>query len=167
MYTYSDDTGSTIIQNLDSETRTFTFYYDTDLILSGDPAVTEYTDYTVTIFATVGITTTMSTTGTFTLRVKNPCFDPSFVQIVPVALPLGDYEYMLYDYNPDESYRFLTHDPWSYSTQHTAHTFCGEIAYTATYEGAIADETSIPDMAYWATNRTFGMYSTDLSKVGL
>lgn len=74
---------------------------------------------------------------------------------------------MLYDYSPDDPYWVITHDPWSYTTVPIAHTLCGEITYTATYEGAIVDETSIPNMAYWATNRTFGIYSQDLSLVGL
>ena len=75
-YSFTDDTSSGIVQAFDSATRTITFYYDTDIALSGGTGV-EYLDYQVTISATVGFITTATNSATFNLRVKNPCFDPA------------------------------------------------------------------------------------------
>ena len=60
----------------------------------------------------------------------------------------------------------MTHDSWSYSTQPTSHQFCGTISYSATYEGVVADEYSMPNMVYHQTNQTFGIYSTDFGLLG-
>ena len=61
----------------------------------------------------------------------------------------------------------LSHATWTYTTSPTTHTFCGDLTYTATYEGAVADVSSVPNMAYYSQNRTFGIYSEDLSLIGM
>ena len=49
-YTYqvTDSFAAGVVQSFDSDTRTITFYYDTDIALSGGPAI-EFKDYTIEI----------------------------------------------------------------------------------------------------------------------
>ena len=49
-YTYqvTDSFAAGVVQSFDSDTRTITFYYDTDIALSGGSAI-EFTDYTIEI----------------------------------------------------------------------------------------------------------------------
>ena len=98
---------------------------------------------------------------------KNPCFDPALITIDPVPLPPGPHSYKLYSYDFLEPYWIITHDSWSYSTQPTSHQFCGTISYSATYEGVVADEFSMPNMVYHQSNQTFGIYSTDFGLIGM
>lgn len=64
----------------DVEKLTFTFSQKDDLGLCG----AEYTDYTITIKATIGnfATYRISDTAAFKLRLKNPCIDDKFVTIM-------------------------------------------------------------------------------------
>ena len=77
----------------DSNVRTFTFHNQVDLTLAGD--LTK--EYLVTVKAQTGavISTALTTSSPFTLTLKNPCIDPSFVNIQPSVLPFG-MEYALY-----------------------------------------------------------------------
>ena len=142
------------------------FYYDLDIELSGGIGV-PFKDYTVEIVAEAGYIDPVQAIASFNLRVKNPCYDPDYVQIVTSPLPIGaPHSYTLFEYASDDPYWFLTHDPWTYQTSPTTHTLCGDITYTATFESVTADETSIP-VVYHQSNRTFGIYSDDFSLAGM
>ena len=59
---------------------TFTFGQSEDISLAGDL----FTDYTITVTGMDGRLPPMSSASTtFVLRIKNPCHDPDYVQIVP------------------------------------------------------------------------------------
>jgi hypothetical protein len=75
-YSLSDEALASAI-SYDSNLRTFTFESSNDLTLSGDNSI----DYTVTITATAGIDTPVSDSSSFSIQMKNPCIDESFVQI--------------------------------------------------------------------------------------
>ena len=49
----TDPAAAGVVQSLDPVTRTVTFYYDTDIALSGGPAI-EFTDYTIEITGYAG-----------------------------------------------------------------------------------------------------------------
>ena len=55
----------------------FKFYHKDDLELSG----LIYTDYTITVTGQFSFTKPVSDSADFTLRIKNPCRDPSFVTL--------------------------------------------------------------------------------------
>lgn len=55
------------------------------------------TDYTVTVTADAGIITFQQAQAAFTLTIKNPCVDPTYVQINKQVLPSG-LEYSLWTY---------------------------------------------------------------------
>ena len=114
-YLFEDPAGEVLVQSFDSATRTFTFHYDLDLDLSGGPGV-EYVDYVIGITGEAGSINPSITIGFQTLRVKNPCFDPSLVSIVTEPLPAGPHSYTLYEYQPDDPYWIMTHEAWHYTT---------------------------------------------------
>ena len=58
----------------------------------------------------------------------------------------------------------MTHSPWTISTLPNTHSFCGDLAYEATYNGLPVDDLTMP--RYYATNRTFALYSDDVTVVG-
>ena len=118
-----------------------------DIDLSGGPAI-EHVDYLIGITGWVGSDSPSYAVGIQTLRVKNPCFDPSLVSIVTLPLPAGPHSYTLYDYQADDPYWIMTHEAWSYTTSPIEHQLCGDITYAPTYEGVPVDELSIPNMAY-------------------
>ena len=71
-HSFAEATGTTVVSVFDSDSRTFTFEYDSDL----DPLVDRlalFKDYTVTVTGTAGLITSASVSQTFNLRVKNPC----------------------------------------------------------------------------------------------
>ena len=73
--------------NFDPNSSTFEFYLDDDLDLAGD----SFNDYTIKYRGTVGEVVDDSEFG---LRVKNPCIDPAYVEIV--TAPLAPQSYILY-----------------------------------------------------------------------
>ena len=124
-----------------------------------------FVDYIVTLTGASGETIIVTSNTFFKLRLLNPCFDPNLVQIKPVALPIG-MSYTLYANSPLLPFPILTHQAWSYTTTPIAHTLCGSIHYTATFEGNVADETTAQKITYSSDNRTFSMYSEDLDLIG-
>ena len=64
MYTYNFDdvAGQSAVQNFESSLRTFTFFYDSDILISGGVGV-QFKDYLVTVTGTVGfgVESTVST----------------------------------------------------------------------------------------------------------
>ena len=155
-----------IVTTFDSATRTISFYYDAGIDFSGGPGV-EFMDYDIEITGTAGMITPTSVTGILPLRLKNPCFDPTLITVVQTPLPVGPHEYTLFYYDLEDPYWIMTHDEWTYTTTPIAHQYCGLFSYTATYEGVVADELSMPNMVYHQSNRTFGIYSEDFSLIGM
>ena len=85
-FTVTDAAGEKVV-TLNSDLRKFYFGQNEDMSLAGDL----FTDYTVTIAAiagspTAGTVNSIPTTASFNLRVKNPCLNPEFVQIIPSDL---------------------------------------------------------------------------------
>ena len=128
-YSLSDEALASAI-SYDSNLRTFTFESSNDLTLSGD----NFIDYTITITATAGIDTPVSDSASFNIQVKNPCIDESYVQIN--APTLADQTYSLY--SPSETFKLTA------STTSTAHSLCGSISYSASFDEVAIDETSSP-----------------------
>ena len=78
-YSVTDFAGEEVV-SFNSQLKKFTFGQSNNMILAGNL----YTDYTITIAAMVGgssipMSNTIPTTGSFNLRVKNPCLNPEFV----------------------------------------------------------------------------------------
>ena len=61
--------------NFDANTGEFTFFYNSDVSLAG--LVSQ--DYTITLKGVLGSLNTLEAQTSFTLTLKNPCVDPSFV----------------------------------------------------------------------------------------
>ena len=91
--------------------RKFTFDFTTDLDLSG----TVSTDYIVSVTGTSGPVVAQSDTSTFSLTLKNPCIDPTYIIIQQVALPV-DETYVLHAFKVAGGYKF-THDAFNIVTQ--------------------------------------------------
>ena len=90
----------------DPTTRIFSFEQLDDLLLSGP---TEK-DYTITVKGETGNVVKKSIEATFTLTLKNPCIDPSYVTIQSVPYPTQE-SYILHDYDLAGKYQF-THEPF-------------------------------------------------------
>lgn len=76
LYSYSiiNVEGDAVL-TLDAVGRTFSFNYTVDLDLCGLSS----TDYQIAVTGTSGPIVPQSDTATFTLTLKNPCIDPTFV----------------------------------------------------------------------------------------
>ena len=79
--------------------RKFTFENTANLDLSG--AVS--TDYIVSVTGTSGPVVVQSDTSTFTLTLKNPCIDPTYIEIQQVVLPV-DETYVLHAFKVSGGY---------------------------------------------------------------
>ncbi len=73
----------------DAASRTFTFNEATDLTQTDTSGPNYFKDYTVTITGTSG---TETADGSFILKVKNPCVDPSLSQITSPADEVREYK---------------------------------------------------------------------------
>ena len=114
---------------------------------------------------TIGSTTPLANSVTFNLVIKNPCIDPDYVKILPVALPTGT-EYILHDFEPTAKFEF-THSPFTVDTKPlVGHSLCGPLSYEATFRGSPIDASSEP-MSYTGTSNTFAIYSEDDNLIGL
>lgn len=125
-YSFADINGDPVVSVFDSDTQTFTFDYTADLDPLVDP-LAEFKDYTMTVTGTAGLVTPQSVTQTFTLKVRNPCFDPVFVSIDQAALPT-DTEYILYDQSQAAPFTF-SHTAFTVTTTPFQHTLCGALSY--------------------------------------
>ena len=90
------------------------------------------------------------------------------MQIQTAALPAGPQSYTLYFNSLASPFSIITHSAWSYSTTPIAHTLCGTISYTATFEGSSVDTTTITsrNVVYNSNTRTFGIYSENFALIG-
>ena len=106
--------------------RQFTVFYDESLLLSGD----DYIDYTVTVKAT---SYSRNLQTSFNLRIKNPCIDPDFVEIVAPAT-LDTLEYAI----DEDALLFPPHEEFVIkTTPDDSHGLCGtEVSYTGFYDGS-------------------------------
>jgi len=105
--------------------------------------------------------TPLSDTASFVTTFNNPCLDSNYVSISNVALFNQIYE--LFEYDP-VGYQF-THDPFTLVINPSAHDLCGTLTYITTFDGNSINDVSEP-LGYHATNRTFDLYSEDMSLVG-
>lgn len=133
-YTYTVDAvagGNAVSFNDDATVREFTFDYAADLDLCG----TVSTDYTVTVTGEIGITTKQSASAPYTLTLKNPCIDSSFVTFAKPGITAQQYE--LFEHDPT-GFQF-NHDPVTIVTSPITHGLCGAISYTSTFMTAGID----------------------------
>ena len=170
-FTVDDPVGEKVV-SFDPTSLTFTFGFSGEMSLAGDT----YTDYTITITATAGVN---SATGaadntqvkSFILRVKNPCTDPDAVSIrAPQSSPSYN-TYKLSSYSVQDPMWISEHKPFEYEIgkydlDMDIVRVCGELVYSATFDGAVADESTLPDMMYDRTNHSFGIYCEDPNQVG-
>ena len=103
--------------------------------------------------------------ATFNLRIKNPCIDSAYVSIKASPFPVGPLEYTLYFGSLASPIQILSHSPYTITTTPIVHTLCGDISYSATFRGAIADSTTLPPVAY--NNNSFQIYSEDFTLIGM
>ena len=134
--------------------RQFKVFYDKSLLLSGD----DYIDYTVTVKAS-GYSRHLQTS--FNLRIKNPCIDPDFVEIVAPAT-LDPLEYAI----DEDALLFPPHEEFVIVTKpDSSHGLCGtEVSYTGCYDGE-----PVPDadpLFYNDEDRQFTAESTNDDLVG-
>ena len=125
------------------------------------PSGATETDYTVEVTGVTGLNTQSTVTATFTLKLKNPCIDSSYVTIQTVALV--DQVYDLYDFVPDGF--SWTHDPFTLNTTPITHSLCGDFTYEATFMGSAITAASTP-VKYDTLTRTFTIYSEDFALIG-
>ena len=69
--------------NDDEASRTFSFFYASDLKPAGDT----FREYKITIKAVSGLVAPVSTETSFNLKVYNPCQDKDYVQVVAPTVP--------------------------------------------------------------------------------
>ena len=118
----------------DPTVRQFTFNYSADLDFCGASSK----DYTITVIGTAGEEVTeTSASPTFVLTVKNPCIDSDYLVINKAPLPVGK-QYILHDNTLN-----IIHDPFTIVTSPITHTLCGDLYYTATFNGDVADLTTL------------------------
>lgn len=134
-------TGNPVISSYSEATQTFTFKYITNL----DPLVNplaQFKDYTIRVTGTAGDVFTTSVSALFNLKVKNPCFDPLYVSITPGNLPAG--KYTLFDGSLSSPKNVVKSGSYTVVTSPIAHTLCGSVTYTATFDGAVIDLLTVP-----------------------
>ena len=73
-------TGNVVVTSFDGPTRLFKFLYTTNLNPLVNP-LNQSKDYKVTVTGTSGLITPETVAATFNLKIKNPCYDPSYVKI--------------------------------------------------------------------------------------
>lgn len=159
----SENATGDLVVTFDASTKTFTFEYLPNLAPLVDPLAL-FKDYTITVTGTAGDVTPQSVSSTFNLRVKNPCYDPLFVSIDSVPLPVG-LEYIIFDYSVAAPYSF-SHTPFQVTTLPVQHSLCGGLTYEATFETAPINTVSTLVTFDSATN-TFSLYSEDYALLGL
>jgi len=93
------------------------------------------------------------------LTFKNPCIDQSFVKINEPDPPIPNLSYIISS-DPKE---FAAHSAFTISTFPTPHTLCGDIAYSATFDGTPVDGDPL---AYDSATRKFTANSDDQSLIG-
>ena len=96
-YTVSSPSAQLIISSFDGDLREFKFLYSDDLRPSGEPSFEIYElDYSISVTGTTGMDVSKNITGTFSIKIKNPCIDPNFVSIQTVPFATGPFFYTLY-----------------------------------------------------------------------
>jgi len=94
------------------------------------------------------------------LTFKNPCIDQSFVQINEPDPPIPDLSYIISSDPKD----FAAHSAFTISTYPIPHTLCGDIAYSATFDGTAVDSDPL---AYDSDTRKFTAESSNRDLIGL
>ena len=138
---------------------TFTFFEPTNnLDLSGS----SFKDYVITVVGTSGDVLTLATgIATFSLRIENPCIDPSYVTITEAALVAQTF--ILFDNSPLGL--MWTHDAFILNPDPQATALCGGFTYTATFDGQQITSSSSP-MSHDNASRAFSFYSEDFGLIG-
>ena len=105
----------------------------------------------------------------FTLTLKNPCIDPTFVTIETSVLLNQFYE--LHEHDPI-GFQF-THDPYTIQTVPITHGLCGDLTYTSTFmTAAIVSLNPVTDpfsdaVGYNPITLTHTVYSEDFALLGI
>ena len=170
VYTYSiteSATGNIVVASFDGPKKLFEFFHKENLDPLENP-LNKFKDYEVTVTGTSGLVTPRIVAATFTLKVKNPCHDPSYISITTSPLPAGPLNYTLYYGSLASPIQIASHTPYLVTTTPIVHTLCGSITYAATFRGKVADFTTLPPVAYdLGINNTFKIYSENLTLIGM
>ena len=74
-----DEQAGPLVYNFSQESRTFTFDYGLN-ITPFEGTELEFYDFDMTVIASTGISTEITSESSFTLRVINPCYDPDAIK---------------------------------------------------------------------------------------
>ena len=158
-YSYSVPDASGVVDDFNSDTRTFRFYYADDLLYCGDTQKT----YTVNINGSTGnrSSTKKSTIAFFKLTVKNPCGRSDLIKLETNPLPDD------FTYTPYSSPKVVTHDAYAIRTSPITHSLCNSITYSASWTGTPTELTKTTSpMKYDPLKRRVTIRSNDANLVG-
>ena len=159
-------TGLDSAVTFDGAAQTFALAQITDsLALAGSTSGgSTFQDHTVAVaFAAASpyeASPTLTGSETFIWTVRNPCTDPSYVSIVAPSPSIADQTYIVFA--PAETF---SHGEFTLSTTPVAHTLCGAITVTASYDGATIGAAGAV-LSYAAASREFTVDSDDETLFG-
>lgn len=105
-----------------SGSRTFTFLTD-EVNLAGSPPNEDGRYYQLTVTASLP---QVSQTGQVVLIIKNPCYDSTYINVVPVST--ADFTYTLYKVAPDNQWTYSTFEIVAETT--AIANLCGPLSYS-------------------------------------
>ena len=142
----------------DSSTQTITVpqILSLDLLSGGDGPV----NYSVSVIYQVSDKSGVATTKTlsFSLQIKNPCIDDTFVFFSTPAPTPQNLEYIIFD-----SPTMFQHSAFPYETQPVSHQLCGTPVFTLVAGGSTITSPSSQPVGYDSSTRTISVESTDYS----
>ena len=115
--------------------------------------------YEIKVVGTTGQTTILSAEASFSLIVKNPCVDETFLTIEKTPLPYVK-DYTLFD----NAYSF-THDSFKVLANPAALALCGDLKYIVSFNEEVIGPKTTP-IAYESSLRKFEIYSEQESLIG-
>lgn len=150
VYEFSSVIPATGNKAIQFDVDTFTFSYSASDDLSGSTAAG--TQYTVQVTAKLH---TRTSSQTFVLTVKNPCFDTNYFSVTPAA------ELDEISYTVGESAKATQHDPFTIVASQAVKNICGGLSYTSQNSLGAAGVVS-----YAGTQMKHQVQTTDISHAG-
>jgi len=141
------------------ETNSFTFAYDGDVDLAGNPATAAGKNYYISF--TADLESYLTESGGFTLTIKNPCLDQTYALLGQVSM--SDLYYKLFTTDEGLESRLYTHSESALMLDPNG--LCGAIGYETSFDGTALTTTTEP-VSYDQSLRQFSIYSTDDSLTG-
>ena len=95
----------------------------------------EERDFTITIQATTGVTAVQTVEDSFILKLKNPCIDTAFVELVVPTVQSTQIDYELYSGSINQYFHVfeffdVIQNPFD-------HDLCGSVAFEVTWDGTL------------------------------